>query len=254
MDNATPAAFSAHDISRANMTVMSEQIVNQGIDVVLGNTHTAFSDKKWFMDSALYERGYKIIKDKDSLKSVKPGDRIWGKLPAAYYDVERAESTPNIAELTEAAIIALNDENENGFFLMVEGSAVDGGGHSNNVVNNVGEYLAFDAACKVAIEFSKSRNDTIVVIAPDHDTGGLYYNYEDLNKIVQDVQFGISLHLPIMKQVLILQEMVECLCTFLKMFHIRRVLTPHNHHRLMKNFIILMANSPQCIHLILLML
>lgn len=189
--NATPTAFSTHDISRANMTVMSEQIVNQGIDVVLGNTHTAFSDKKWFMDSALYERGYKIIKDKDSLKSVKPGDRIWGKLPAAYYDVERAESTPNIAELTEAAIIALNDENENGFFLMVEGSAVDGGGHSNNVVNNVGEYLAFDAACKVAIEFAKSRNDTIVVIAPDHDTGGLYYNYEDLNKIVQDVQFGI---------------------------------------------------------------
>lgn len=190
--NATPAAFSAHDISRTNMTTMSEQIVNSGIDVVFGNTHSAFSDSEWFADGELSKRGYKVVKEKDALNSVKAGDRLWGKLPAAYYDTERAEETPNLAELTKAAITALDDDNQNGFFLMVEGSAVDGGGHSNDAIHNVSEYLAFDAACKVAIEYAKERNDTIVVVAPDHDTGGLSYNYSDLNKIVTDIQSGIN--------------------------------------------------------------
>ncbi len=190
--NATPAAFSAHDISRANMTTMSEQIVNQGIDVVLGNTHSAFSNQEWFTDSALLDRGYKIIKDKSALNNVKAGDRIWGKLPAAYYDVERKATTPNLAELTKAAITALNDGNKNGFFLMVEGSAVDGGGHANNAVNMVSEYLAFDEACKIAIEFAKGRNDTVVIIAPDHDTGGLSYDYSKIDTIVDEIQLGID--------------------------------------------------------------
>lgn len=75
---------------------------------------------------------------------------------------------------------------------MVEGSAVDGGGHTNNAVRNVGEYFAFDAACKVAIEFAKERNDTIVVVAPDHDTGGLSYRYSDIDRIVRDIQSGTN--------------------------------------------------------------
>ena len=188
--NATPSAFSAHDISRVNMTTMSEQIVNQGIDVVIGNTNSAFSDAEWFTDSALLERGYKVIKNKDQLLKVRAGDRIWGKLPAAYYDTNRASTTPNLAELTKTAITALDDGNAKGFFLMVEGSAVDGGGHANDAVYMVSEYLAFDEACKVAIEYAKDRNDTMVIIAPDHDTGGLYYNYSDIDKIVDDIKMG----------------------------------------------------------------
>jgi len=34
--HATPAAFTAHNISRSNVTTLSEQIFNQGLDVVLG--------------------------------------------------------------------------------------------------------------------------------------------------------------------------------------------------------------------------
>jgi len=190
--NATPAAFSAHDISRGNMDVMSEQIVNQGIDVVLGNTHSAFSDKPWFADEALEARGYDIIDSRYDLYDVQPGDRIWGKLPAAYFDINRAADTPRLAELVDNAIYALDDGNENGFFLMVEGSAVDGGGHENNTVHNASEFLAFDEACKIAIEYAKGREDTIVIIAPDHDTGGLYYSPEHLYDIVYDTQNGLN--------------------------------------------------------------
>lgn len=191
--NATPAAFSAHDISRGNMDIMSEQIVNQGIDVVLGNTHSAFSDKAWFEDSYLNELGYSVIYTEDQLSNVKAGDRIWGKLPQAYFDVELKSGVPNLYELVEAAISALDDGNENGFFLMVEGSAVDGGGHENNTVHNASEFIAFDEACKIAIEYAKGRNDTAVIIAPDHDTGGLYFDYYvDLYNVVYDTQNGLN--------------------------------------------------------------
>jgi hypothetical protein len=74
--------------------------------------------------------------------------------------------------MTSAAITAL-DGSDDGFFLMVEGSAVDSGGHGNNLVNVVSEYLAFDEAFKVALDYAKGRTDTVILVAPDHDTGGL---------------------------------------------------------------------------------
>jgi len=180
--NATPAAFSAHDVSRYNMTTMSEQIVNQGIDVVFGNTHSAFSTSNWFKDSALEERGYKIISNPDEVDSIEKGDRVWGKL---------ADGAVDLATLTGKTIEAL-DCDEEGFFLMVEGSAIDLGGHANDATYMVDEYLEFDAACEVAIEYAKERNDTAVIIAPDHDTGGLSYDYSNIDKIVSDIKNDIN--------------------------------------------------------------
>ena len=102
------------------------------------------------------------------------GTRVWGNLSSVAFpsDINLSATQPTLAEMTEAAIRALEGDKD-GFFLMVEGSAVDGGGHSNNVVQATSEYLSFDAAFQVAVEYAKGRNDTVVIAAPDHDTGGL---------------------------------------------------------------------------------
>lgn len=169
--NATPAAFSAHAPDRTDYADMSEQIVNQGIDVVLGG---GFGAAKWGSIKEAEVRGYNIIDTKEKLANVKAGDKIWGNLVSDSfpYDIHNDETTPTLAEMTKAAITAL-DSGDNGFFLMVEGSRVDGGGHNNYALGMVSDFLAFDAACKVAIEYAKGRNDTLVVICPDHDTGGM---------------------------------------------------------------------------------
>ena len=186
--NATPAIFSAHEKARANYTPMSEQIVNQGIDVVLG---AGFGSAKWGSISDVEKRGYNIINTREDLNAVKPGDKLWGNLVenSFPYDIERRGHIPNIAEMTQAAITALDGDSENGFFLMVEGSKVDGGGHSNDASAMVGEFLAFDEACKIALEYAQSREDTIVIVAPDHDTGGMNLP-EDMNKAVDELQKG----------------------------------------------------------------
>ncbi len=188
--NATPAAFSAHEKDRGNYPPMSEQIVNQGIDVVLGG---GFGAAKWGDISEAEIRGYDIVNTREDLQSVKPGDKIWGNLVSGAfpYDIEYDEGTPVLAEMTKAAITALDDGNEEGFFLMVEGSKVDGGGHANFAQGMVGEFLAFDEACKVALQYAEGRNDTVVIIVPDHDTGGMNLP-QNLKNAVNDLKNGIE--------------------------------------------------------------
>jgi len=186
--NATPASFSAHEKDRSNYTPMSEQIVNQGIDVVLGG---GFGAAKWGSINEAKIRGYDIMNTREDLENVKPGDKIWGNLVSGSfpYDIELDADTPNLAEMTRAAVTALNDDNKEGFFLMVEGSKVDGGGHANYAKGMVGEFLAFDEACRVALEFAEGRDDTLVVIVPDHDTGGMNLP-EDMTNAVSSLKKG----------------------------------------------------------------
>ena len=169
--NATPAAFSAHSANRTYYPEMSEQIVNQGIDVVLG---TGFGKAQWGSITEASNRGYTIINNRAELNAVKAGDKIWGNIfsSSSPADISNSSTTPTLAEMTTAAIRALAND-DNGFFLMVEGSQIDGGGHGNNTRYMVGDYMAFDEACKVAIEYAKGRTDTVVVALPDHDTGGM---------------------------------------------------------------------------------
>ena len=168
--HATPAAFTAHNESRDNVAILAEQIVNQGLDVVLG---VGFGSAQWGSIDEAVKRGYTITESREDLKKVTSGQKIWGnhhhtEIP---YDI-KLTTEPTLAQMTDAAIRALDGSDE-GFFLMVEGSKVDSGGHSNNILNAVSEYIAFDEAFKVALDYAKGRKDTIVIAAPDHDTGGL---------------------------------------------------------------------------------
>jgi alkaline phosphatase len=63
--------------------------------------------------------------------------------------------------------------NENGFFLMVEGSQIDTRAHENNIWAEVGEMRYFDNAIAVALNFVCNNPDTVLVITADHETGGL---------------------------------------------------------------------------------
>ena len=194
--NATPATFGAHDISRKNTAPLAEQMVNQGIDVVMGAPAGAYSTYSYCSDEAIEALGYEIMTSNEDLLTVQAGDRLWSKFPNLLaYDTtsaNRSEKTPTLKEMTQAAITALNDDNENGFFLMVEGSAVDGGGHDNSGKAQVGEFMAFDTACQVALEFAEGRDDTVVIIAPDHDTGGAYWDAADIDSIVTQIQAGAA--------------------------------------------------------------
>lgn len=188
--HATPASFSAHAVSRSDYQTLYEQIENQGIDVVLGSGYGAVSSYASIQNAL--DRGYTVIENREQLLAVKPGDKIWGDATnsSSPYDINLTETQPTLAQMTKAAITALSAD-EDGFFLMVEGSKVDTGGHSNDAVVTTSEYLAFDAAFKVAVDFAKSRTDTVVIATPDHDTGAMLYDeIINLDLVVTSVRQG----------------------------------------------------------------
>lgn len=174
--HATPASFAVHSVQRTAYGDFYRQIENKGLQVVLGAGYGSVESYGGNKQTAI-DNGYTFVNNKTELAQVQPGDRIWGNIATTNFDfdINNTATTATLAEMTDAAIRALSAD-EDGFFLMVEGSKVDTGGHSNNTAQMSSDYIAFDAAFKVAVEFAKSRTDTVVVAVPDHDTGGLYYD------------------------------------------------------------------------------
>lgn len=76
--------------------------------------------------------------------------------------------------LPEATQTALNyfSKDKKPFFLMVEGSFIDWGGHAKDAEMMTKEVLDFDKTIGVVIDFIKKNPNTLLVVTADHETGG----------------------------------------------------------------------------------
>lgn len=93
----------------------------------------------------------------------------------APFSVAFTETVPTLAEMTRAAINVL-DEDPDGFFLMVEGGAVDWAAHENNSARVVEEQLDLEDAVQAAIDWveaNSSWDKTLIIVTADHETGYL---------------------------------------------------------------------------------
>jgi alkaline phosphatase len=95
--------------------------------------------------------------------------------PEDYYKAEE----PTLPQMTAAALETV-EKDEDGFFLLVEGSQIDWASHRNDVAYQIGETLAFDEAVKVVLDWVSEkpnrRQKTLVIISADHETGGFAIN------------------------------------------------------------------------------
>jgi len=95
----------------------------------------------------------------------------WSHLP---YNIDRNATPataplPSLATTTQKALELFGD---NSFFLMVEGSRIDMAQHNNDLASAYYEFLDFDGAIQVALNYAKNHDDTLVIITADHETGG----------------------------------------------------------------------------------
>jgi alkaline phosphatase len=88
---------------------------------------------------------------------------------------------PSLEEMTKKALDILS-QNENGFFLMVEGSKIDWAAHANDAIACITEFIAFDNAVGTAIEFAQKDSNTTVIIMPDHGNSGFSIGQYNLKK------------------------------------------------------------------------
>jgi alkaline phosphatase len=98
-----------------------------------------------------------------------------GDEKAAAGAVPFTETVPTLAEMTRGAINVL-DNDPDGFFLMVEGGAVDWAAHDNQPGRLIEESLAFDETVAAVVEWvekNSSWDETLVLVTADHETGGV---------------------------------------------------------------------------------
>lgn len=170
--HATPADFSAHHYNRSNYKALAPQIAYQNLDVMFGGGNSILTDdiKQHFKNNGttLFQN------DRKGLLEYQGNGKIWALFgeKALPFDTDRnPEITPSLAEMTGKALDILS-KNENGFFLMVEGSLVDWAAHANDAKAIISEFIAFDEAVKKVMDFAEKDGNTAVVIMPDHGNSG----------------------------------------------------------------------------------
>lgn len=73
---------------------------------------------------------------------------------------------PSISEMTETAINILNNDDD-GFFLMVESGRIDHGHHAGSAYNALTDTIAFSDAIAKAVEMT-DMSDTLIIVTADH--------------------------------------------------------------------------------------
>jgi alkaline phosphatase len=98
-----------------------------------------------------------------------------GDANAAPYVVPLTKTVPTLAEMTRGALNVL-DNNPRGFFLMIEGGAVDWAGHDNQSGRMIEEEMDFNRAVNAVNDWVKHDSnwqETVVIVTADHETGYL---------------------------------------------------------------------------------
>ncbi|MGY0691389.1 alkaline phosphatase [Virgibacillus sp. FSP13] len=179
LNHATPASYGAHAVERHNYNEIADEYYDElingehKIDVLLGGGTDYFIREDRNLVKEFKSDGYSYVTNREELLNDN-NEQILGLFaPVALpMMIDRTEDIPSLAEMTNASIERLNRD-EDGFFLMVEGSQIDWAEHDNDIVGAMSEMKDFAEAFKTAIEFAKNDGHTLVVATADHSTGGL---------------------------------------------------------------------------------
>jgi alkaline phosphatase len=170
--HATPASFIAHVPSRKLYEDIAEFFISDQLDLFIGGGLDDFEkreDKRSLLPD-LEQKGFQVVKTEDELNKIEEG-KVAALLSSGHIDKypARGEFLPNS---TNKALKLLSKD-EDGFFLMVEGSQIDWGGHDNSVGYVVEEMLDFDRTIGEVLKFAAEDGHTLVIITADHETGGM---------------------------------------------------------------------------------
>ena len=209
--HATPASFMCHNRNRDDFVGMGREVLETGLaDLVMGAGHPMF-DRDGRKVAPADDNAFRYVGGADAFARLVSGqtdyhfldihaefealaagtlelrrDKVFGLAPVErtlQYDRAGRDSmggmlqtVPSLETMTRAALAFLGQK-ENGFFLMVEGGAVDWACHRNNLPRMIEEQIAFDRSVEAVaawVEANSSWDETLVIVTTDHGNGILY--------------------------------------------------------------------------------
>lgn len=171
VNDATPAAFFSHSANRKNQEDIVEQMAGSGVYFLSGGGTKFWRDREDGKDISedVKARGYSYVETKEELMAVENGPVI--ALMDSYElkpSLDRGDILP--ASVTKALELL---DNRKGFFLMIEGSMIDDGGHDNKAGHTMEEIFDFDRTLGIVLEWAEKDGQTLVIVTADHATGGM---------------------------------------------------------------------------------
>jgi alkaline phosphatase len=188
IEDATPASMVAHTRRRSDYNDIVKMFFDVQPEVVMGGGSPNFlakstpGSKRTDEDNYLQKfeaAGYKFVSTKTELAAAKTSGKVLGLFNTGNVDgaldryflkkggVPKFPDQPDLTDQVGAALEILS-KNDKGFVLMVESGRIDKYSHSLDWERAVYDTIMLDNAVKVAKDFAAARNDTLVIVVPDH--------------------------------------------------------------------------------------
>ncbi len=190
--HATPAAFGAHNAHRNNLgEIAHDYLHSTRPNVILGGGGNGLTEERAEV------AGYTVVSNREELLNLKTDTEThvsgqFGETNLPYM----FDGRDNLPHLTEMASVALDIllQQEEGFFLLLEGGRIDHAGHSNDIDRQLLETIEFSNAIQTVYDRVSDNDDTIILVTADHETGGLIVHENTGQGNVPDISWSTGGH------------------------------------------------------------
>ena len=192
IQDATPAGVFAHTRRRSDYVPITDQLLAFAPDVAMGGGSASFLPQSVAgsrrrdgrdMIAAFRDGGYAFADTAAALSAADPSAKkllglfnlgnMDGALDRFYLkkgSVGRFPDQPDLTEQVSAALRVL-ERNPAGFYLMIESGLIDKANHPLDWERSVYDTIMLDHALKTVLDWAGSRDDTLVIVVPDHTHG-----------------------------------------------------------------------------------
>lgn len=209
LTHATPASFAARTTSRYLENEIAELMLETEVDIMISGglrnfipadhaKNKKFQNEWRSLIDVNYTYSSKRKDNKNLLQTAKDKGYKVSFTPGDYFDSEKqrhlvflnnsamssaidlAKDAISIPEITAKTLTKLA-QNTNGFFMMVEEGQIDWAGHANDAGSMLHEVLQMDRTFEAIHKWASKRDDTLIIVTADHETGGFGFSYKVKN-------------------------------------------------------------------------
>ena len=192
LNHATPAAFYCHQESRSNYYDIGLELIKSDFDYFAGGgllKPTGEEENQEDLYSLAEKSGYTIVTTQKEAEKVTSDtgkviiiDEHLADSDSMDYEIDRTDDEWSLANYVSKGIDCLSEDNDKGFFMMVEGGKIDWACHANDAASTMTDTKAFSNAVNEAVDFYNEHPDeTLILVTGDHETGGMTIGYAGTN-------------------------------------------------------------------------